>query len=95
MKNKNKEVCKNCKHIRKYHKFGSDRCNQPSCDCEEFEGSGLSYTTDVFNAFEQGKKIERKKREKFIKELKEKLDELGFEENNEIYQDALLDVEKI
>ena len=56
--NELRELCLNCKHTKRFHKNGS--CSQPTCMCNCFIKSGLIYTTDVLNAFEQGKQDAQK-----------------------------------
>ncbi len=48
-----RELCLNCRHTKRFHSKGS--CSQPTCMCNCFIESGLIYTTDIFNSFEQGK----------------------------------------
>lgn len=57
-----REVCLNCKHIRKFHnpEFCGGRCSQPTCQCNCFIESGLIYTTDILDAFMQGKAMHKK-----------------------------------
>lgn len=59
-----KEVCSNCRHTKRFHRNGC--CSQPTCMCNCFIESGLIYTTDIFNAFEQGKSLAREDERKKI-----------------------------
>jgi len=81
-----KEVCLNCKHTKRYHNKGS--CSQPTCMCNCFIESGLIYTTDILDAFNQGKEQNTKR----LADLREKIWKLFVEEDfTKVNLDRLFD----
>jgi len=67
---KEKEICSECRHAKRFHNsvHKGGCCSQPTCQCTCFISSGVYCGMDLFDAYEKGKqdvqnKLEKKKNE--------------------------------